>query len=95
MSCTNRVDKGDWLCDVEYKGELHLGDDVVPGGAVGDAVVVCARLLGDDVDDPMPPVRKVTPGSPLTQVHAVLLHNARTPSGYGNKHGDGTFVGDY
>ena len=81
MCSPEGVHKGDGLCDVEHEGELHPGDDVVPGGAVRDAVVVRARLLGDHVHNPVPPVGKVPPRTPLPEVHPVLLDDARAPRG--------------
>lgn len=78
MSGAYCVDKRDGLSDVEDEGELDLGDDVVSGGAVRDAVVVRAGLLCDDIDNPVAPVCSVASGTPFPQVHTVLLNYAST-----------------
>lgn len=95
MSSSDSINKSDGFCDIEHEGEFHFCDDVVSGGTVGDAIVVCAGLLCDDVSNPVTPVCKVAASPPFVEVHAILLDDAGTPRRHGDEQRHRTLLRNY
>ena len=82
---TQLVHKRHGALNKEDVGEVHAHHDVVARGAVVHTVVVRHSLLGDGVGNAVAPVGVVAARTPLTQIHSIALHNARTPGRHSQK----------